>query len=286
MKPTGREKFVLLGGALAHSVGCGEEALTLFLLHRLFRLSDHMTTSLPVSEMLALKTPEGWESHVGDKQSNALTELRTEYPVRVALQEQQPRLLVRLLLEGFQVERNFSTSFPEMQRILRAADEGTLGELQLEFLRGSPPLPPLMPLADLPSEDVQLGEIIGRGTFSVVRRAQWEGFPVAVKVLTSHPPLRSLRREVDLLRYFASDSKQSSLAHPHVIHFFGLVKVDSRGTFGMVSELLEGSLYDLLHSPGTSLKPRDQLHLALDISYALSYFHSQRISHNVKGTLM
>ena len=98
--------------------------------------------------------------------------------------------------------------------------------------------------------DISLGKVIGRGGMGIVRRGELKyrsagsgalSHPVAVKVLS---PM--LRGSESVERLFLGEAEAlSRLAHPNIVHFFGLAKLE--GQLAIVMEFVHGKpLSDLI----------------------------------------
>jgi serine/threonine protein kinase len=79
--------------------------------------------------------------------------------------------------------------------------------------------------------------------------------------------------------------------HPHIVHFFGVTKLKEREIdpwpkVGLVLELFDISLYDLLHERKELLKESDKLNIALGIAYAIVYLHNLGYVHNVIAVIL
>ena len=110
----------------------------------------------------------------------------------------------------------------------------------------------LLPAAqppEIPSADVRLTKLIGKGGMGKVYLGDWRGTPVAVKVLK-----KRREREMEELAFLRETSVLASLRHPCVCAFFGTLllpaKEDSDGRrpaelrLALVMEFLQAALYD------------------------------------------
>lgn len=129
-----------------------------------------------------------------------------------------------------------------------------------------------------PSEVQITDNVIGRGAFGEVRIGVWRGIDVAVKRLhalgnekvteeSDDPSLNAenLKREIDLL---------SKLRHPNLVLFLGVTydqNISSLNT--ILTELMPGSLYDILEVHKVKLSLPDILDITLDIANGLEYLH-------------
>nr|ADE75969.1 unknown [Picea sitchensis] len=122
---------------------------------------------------------------------------------------------------------------------------------------------------EIPWSDLVLKERIGAGSFGTVHHADWHGSDVAVKILIEQDfheeRLKEFLREVAIMK---------RLRHPNVVLFMGAVL--SRPNLSIVTEYLpRGSLYRLIHRPGTReiLDERRRLRMALDVAKGMNHLH-------------
>eukprot|EP00035_Acanthoeca_spectabilis_P005810 m.117557 g.117557 ORF g.117557 m.117557 type:complete len:1166 (-) comp13200_c0_seq3:111-3608(-) len=123
--------------------------------------------------------------------------------------------------------------------------------------------------------DLTLGEVIGEGGSGRVFRGVWGHIQVAIKVLRQ--PIDDLdpdmldvfNREVDVMR---------SIRHPHLLTFYG-AGVDRNNRAYMVTELMLGSMVQLLLEKKKSLPWNNRLVFAEDVASGLRYLHDRSIVH-------
>mmetsp|Transcript_59185 Transcript_59185/g.105184 ORF Transcript_59185/g.105184 Transcript_59185/m.105184 type:complete len:592 (+) Transcript_59185:47-1822(+) len=134
--------------------------------------------------------------------------------------------------------------------------------------------------------EVELGEIINQGGFSVVHKGTWHGTKVGVKKLFD-PNISA-----ELLAEFDNEvQKLEQIRHPHILQVLGLHRKPP--ALCLIMELVEGgSLYQLLHSPHQfSAAPTSapllsgglQVNQCLEIldasAGALAFLHARGIAH-------
>lgn len=139
-------------------------------------------------------------------------------------------------------------------------------------------------------DEMTLGECIGRGAFSEMRRAQWRGTPVACKVLriagagggggdtaggaaagAGESSVREFHDEVTTL---------SKLRHPNIVLFMGACVRPPR--MCIITEFCHGgNVYGALRKPSwrARLTDRDLIHLARDAARGMLCLHSSNIIH-------
>lgn len=137
--------------------------------------------------------------------------------------------------------------------------------------------PELRGLNVIPSNEIELGKELGRGTFGIVRESNWNGVKVAIKLILSssnlpHEAIEEFRNEV---------IAHGSLRHPNVVLLYGVMIDPILHQYGLVMEYMEkGSLADYLRKDKTVNIPWSQkLQLAKHCISGLAYLHSRNIIH-------
>ncbi|CEO96152.1 Protein kinase domain-containing protein [Plasmodiophora brassicae] len=120
--------------------------------------------------------------------------------------------------------------------------------------------------------EIVLRERIGVGGFAEVYKGEWRGTEVAVKKLLVQKQgaasLKEFRKEVSILR---------SLRHPNVVMFMGACTRPP--DLCLVTELLQMSLFDLLHNTVVKLNAKLQIKIALETATGVNFLHQSRIIH-------
>lgn len=80
------------------------------------------------------------------------------------------------------------------------------------------------------------------------------------------------------------------IEHPNLIHFFGFTKMKEKRSdpwpkYCLILELIDNSLYDVLHNQKVKLKLIDKYNISLDIAHAMKYLHQLIVIHNVNTFL-
>jgi serine/threonine-protein kinase CTR1 len=119
----------------------------------------------------------------------------------------------------------------------------------------------------IPWCELVLKEKIGAGSFGIVHHADWHGSDVAVKILMEQDfhseQLKEFLREVAIMK---------SLRHPNIVLLMGAVTQPPN--LSIVTEYLSrGSLYRLLHKPGTrkTLDVKHRLSMAFDVVFLFPF---------------
>uniref|UniRef100_A0A8C5BFH2 non-specific serine/threonine protein kinase n=2 Tax=Gadus morhua TaxID=8049 RepID=A0A8C5BFH2_GADMO len=116
-------------------------------------------------------------------------------------------------------------------------------------------------------------ELVGEGSFGRVYkgRKRFTGQVVALKFIPkvgrSEKELRSLKREIDIMR---------GLQHPNIVQMFDSFETDKEVV--VVTEYAEGELFQILEDDGQLPETQVQ-EIACQLVSALYYLHSHRILH-------
>lgn len=119
---------------------------------------------------------------------------------------------------------------------------------------------------EIDHRDIELFEVVGKGTFGLVRKGRWRGQDVAVKSIASDHEKRAFLVEVRQL---------SRVDHPNIVKLYG---ARVRHPVCLVMEYAEGgSLYNVLHT-------MKQVHytLAHSLSWMLQCAHGVAYLHDMK----
>lgn len=109
-------------------------------------------------------------------------------------------------------------------------------------------------------------DVMGDGSFAVVYRGDLMGTPVAVKRLKNQTldtkQLEEFNREVSFLR---------AIRHPNIVLFMGV----TYAPYMIVTELLDTSLYKLVHEKRRKLSPTEYLYIGRRIAMAVNSLHER-----------
>jgi hypothetical protein len=119
-------------------------------------------------------------------------------------------------------------------------------------------------------DQLVMGEELGRGNFSVVRKAKMDSLVVAVKVqrLTDPDLERYLRKELAVLKL---------ISHPGLVRYMGAGKRDN--SVYIVTEYLTGGDLRRLLKSGEPMGWRLRVRLVTGVAAALAYLHARGIIH-------
>jgi len=123
-------------------------------------------------------------------------------------------------------------------------------------------------------DDIEIGEQISQGGFSVIHKGTLNGTPVAIKKIFDPRLTDELLYEI-----YNEIVMQSILRHPNIALLMGVIpKIPNIViTFELMSF---GSLYNLLHLKKTiQLGPEIKVRIARDVARTFYYMHSIGIVH-------
>ena len=130
----------------------------------------------------------------------------------------------------------------------------------------------------IPWKDLKILEKLGEGTFGTVHACSFKATPCAVKQLredkeSSAALLADMLQEHDIMM---------SLRHPNVVLMLGIA-TDNVQRVGIVLELLEISLFELLHGGAVYKECRtwraSLLSIASDVTKGVAYLHFNNVLH-------
>ena len=131
---------------------------------------------------------------------------------------------------------------------------------------------------EIPSADIALDMVVGKGGMGQVYAGRWRGTRVAVKVMSkgmqSTEEKESFSREAEVM---------ARLRHPHICSVFGISRVEagaSPGATAVVMEFLDSSLSELLHAENArALDSRLRYRIMHDVATGIEYLHSRSFMH-------
>jgi hypothetical protein len=117
--------------------------------------------------------------------------------------------------------------------------------------------------------DISFGAVIGEGAFGRVYKGMWGHIEVAIKVLRM--PIDEL--DVTMRADFDREVKfMRSIRSPNLLTFYG-AGVDDQSRAFLVTELMQGSLKDVLLDRSTALDWDTRLRIAEDVAKGMNYLH-------------
>ncbi|KAK7268661.1 hypothetical protein RIF29_21366 [Crotalaria pallida] len=129
--------------------------------------------------------------------------------------------------------------------------------------------------------DVEELQELGSGTFGTVYHGKWRGTDVAIKRIKSSCFSGRLSEQDRLTKDFWREAKiLSTLHHPNVVAFYGVVPDGPGGTLATVTEyMVHGSLRNVLLKKERVLDRRKRLIIAMDAAFGMEYLHLKNIVH-------
>jgi serine/threonine protein kinase len=115
-------------------------------------------------------------------------------------------------------------------------------------------------------EEIEFKERIGIGGFAEVFKAEWRGTEVAVKKLL---PMKQTKESV--CEFKAEVDMMRRLRHPNIVMFMGAVTKPP--DICLVTELLQMSLFDLLHNTKVKLTWKIRFKIAIDTAIGMNFLH-------------
>ncbi|KAM4625213.1 mitogen-activated protein kinase kinase kinase 7-like isoform 2-T2 [Polymixia lowei] len=126
--------------------------------------------------------------------------------------------------------------------------------------------PPGYPFEDIQYEDIEVEEVVGRGTFGVVFKAKWKGKDVAIKTIESENERKAFLVELRQL---------SRVNHPNIVKLYG----SCDNPVCLVMEYAEGgSLYNVLHGaePLPQYTASHAMSWCLQCAQGVAYLHAMK----------
>eukprot|EP00897_Mesotaenium_endlicherianum_P000306 jgi/Mesen1/10276/ME000789S09554 len=122
---------------------------------------------------------------------------------------------------------------------------------------------------------------LGSGTYGTVYHGKWRGTDVAIKRIKSSVfqgrPSEQDRLVADFWREACT---LSSLHHPNVVAFYGVVRDGPGGTLATVTEyMINGSLKQVLQKKDRSIDRRKRIMIAMEAAFGMEYLHGRNVVH-------
>jgi serine/threonine protein kinase len=135
-------------------------------------------------------------------------------------------------------------------------------------------LPPVPGVREITLDDIEIGEKIGQGGFSVIHKGKLNGTPVAIKKIfdprLTDELLHEIQNEIVM---------QSILRHPNICILMGVIP--HIPNIYIVFEHMSFSLFDLLHMKKNTnpIDVIDRVKIARDTAIVFQYMHNLGIVH-------
>ncbi|ESW16164.1 hypothetical protein PHAVU_007G134500 [Phaseolus vulgaris] len=136
-------------------------------------------------------------------------------------------------------------------------------------------------LQNIENDDLEELQELGSGTFGTVFHGKWRGTDVAIKRIKSSCFSGRNSEQERLTKDFWREAQiLSTLHHPNVVAFYGVVPDGPGGTLATVTEyMVHGSLRSVLMKREKVLDRRKRLLIAMDAAFGMEYLHLKNIVH-------
>eukprot|EP00727_Mastigamoeba_balamuthi_P005981 m51a1_g2001 hypothetical protein (1248) ;mRNA; f:1219516-1226216 len=122
----------------------------------------------------------------------------------------------------------------------------------------------------VPSDEIKLGQEVGRGSFGAVYIATWRGTQVAAKVILGS----RVKEDAATSEQFNNEvGIMKSLRHPNVLLFMCY----SQDKDKLIIFMPSGSLMDVLLDETQSITLRSRMSILKDVAAGMAYLHSQKV---------
>ncbi|KAL1097013.1 hypothetical protein V6Z11_D05G006500 [Gossypium hirsutum] len=136
-------------------------------------------------------------------------------------------------------------------------------------------------LQTIKNDDLEEIRELGSGTYGAVYQGKWKGSVVAIKrIKASCFAGRPAERERMIADFWKEALILSSLHHPNVVSFYGIVRDSPDGFLATVAEfMVNGSLKQFLQKKDRTIDRRKRLIIAMDVAFGMEYLHGKNIVH-------
>ncbi|KAL4571284.1 hypothetical protein LXL04_018042 [Taraxacum kok-saghyz] len=136
-------------------------------------------------------------------------------------------------------------------------------------------------LQTIKNDDLEEIRQLGSGTYGAVYHGKWKGSDVAIKrIKASCFAGKPSERERMIADFWKEASMLSSLHHPNVVSFYGIVRDGPDGSLATVTEyMINGSLKQFLKKKDRTIDRRKRLIIAMDAAFGMEYLHGKNIVH-------
>ncbi|GKV18233.1 hypothetical protein SLEP1_g28645 [Rubroshorea leprosula] len=136
-------------------------------------------------------------------------------------------------------------------------------------------------LQTIKNDDLEEIRELGSGTYGAVHHGKWKGSDVAIKrIKASCFAGRPSERERLIADFWKEALILSSLHHPNVVAFYGIVRDGPDGSLATVTEfMVNGSLKQFLQKKDRTIDRRKRLIIAMDAAFGMEYLHGKNIVH-------
>lgn len=140
-----------------------------------------------------------------------------------------------------------------------AGEEGTIGAIA--------------GVMEIDYDELVMGEQIGQGGFSVIKRGIWRCTDVAIKIIVdpviTEDLVSEIRNEVQML---------SILRHPKIVMLMGICSKTTNLAI-VFENMPKGCLFDILHTSSTPVSLEQRLKIAYDVAGIFAFLHKSDVVH-------
>ncbi|CAM8925233.1 unnamed protein product [Rhodiola kirilowii] len=136
-------------------------------------------------------------------------------------------------------------------------------------------------LQTIKTADLEEIRELGSGTYGSVYHGKWKGSDVAIKrIKASCFAGKPSERERLIAEFWNEALLLSSLHHPNVVSFYGIVRDGPDGSLATVTEfMINGSLKQYLKKKDRTIDRRKRLIIGMDAAFGMEYLHGKNIVH-------
>ncbi|GAA0173959.1 non-receptor serine/threonine protein kinase [Lithospermum erythrorhizon] len=136
-------------------------------------------------------------------------------------------------------------------------------------------------LQTIRNEDLEEIRELGSGSYGSVFHGKWKGSDVAIKRIKARCFAgKPSERERLIADFWKEALMLSSLHHPNVVSFYGVVRDGPDGSLATVTEfMVNGSLKQFLRKKDRTIDRRKRLIIAMDTAFGMEYLHGKNIVH-------
>ncbi|XP_065843823.1 serine/threonine-protein kinase TNNI3K-like isoform X2 [Oscarella lobularis] len=201
-----------------------------------------------------------------ERATQAEADLQQEKSRTANLQVRNPRVSSE---ENARMRARLAESTRECSRLKQERDEARLVAEEAQKT-----LSKYEEILKVPSTEIeQSGIQLGGGAYGEVRVGHWRGCQVAVKTFFDFLRVDTYRERLE-----QEISICSHVHHPNVVSLLGVISQDGF-PLSIVSELLEGSLSDVIKAADGTLTLREQVDVSVGCSAGVRYLHGLNILH-------
>jgi len=128
----------------------------------------------------------------------------------------------------------------------------------------------MAPLKEIPTGEIQVKNLLGKGQFGEVYKGDWMGSEVAMKKLNSVEMMKDFVREAQML---------STANHPNIVRLLG-VHTSRTGEQYIVTEFVsKGCLLNVLQQEKSFITLPEMISMAINIASGMRYLEANKIVH-------